>query len=120
VTHHSQHLFFACETLTDNSTFAATGVTTGRGAQFGYRTTTGGTSETVGGTNTIAPYWVRIARAGSTFTAYISANGNTWTPVGSAQTISMASSVYCGLGVANHGGTGSATFDNATLLLGTP
>lgn len=108
------------ETLNNNSTFAASTITTGRGIQFGYRTTTGATSVSVAGSNLVAPYWVRILRSGSTFTSYVSSDGSTWTQVGTAQTISMATSVYTGLELSNHSGTGSATFDNVTLLLGTP
>ncbi|MDE1175728.1 MAG: cellulase family glycosylhydrolase [Edaphobacter sp.] len=105
------------ETLTNNSSYAATGVTTGRGVQLNYRSSTGGTSVSVAGANYTAPYWVRITRAGNVFTSYISSDGNIWIQLGTPQTISMASSVYCGLAVANHGGTGSANFDNVTLSL---
>lgn len=110
----------ARETLDNNATFAATGVTTGRGTQFHYRSTTGDSSVSVAGVNAVAPYWVRITRAGNVFTGYVSLDGDTWTQTGTPQTISMASSVYCGLGVANHGGTGSVNFDNVALALGTP
>lgn len=108
------------ETLNNNSAFAATGVTTGRGIQFNYRGSTSATSVSVAGTNNVAHYWVRITRAGSVITSYVSTDGNTWTHVGSPQTITMLSSVYGGLGAANHGGTGSVQFDNVSLALGTP
>ncbi len=90
------------------------GVTTGRGTQFSYRTSTSASSASGAGASHVAPYWVRVVRNGSTFTAYASSDGNTWTQVGTPQTITMANSVYIGLAVCNHGGTGTATFDSVT------
>jgi hypothetical protein len=58
--------------------------------------------------------WVWVTRSGSTFTAYSSTNGTTWTQVGTPQTFTMASRVYLGPLVSNHGGTGTATFGNVT------
>lgn len=103
------------ETLADDSTYAAAGVTDGRGTQFNYRTTTASASASIAGPVNYAPYWVRITRVGNTFTAYTSADGSTWTQLGTQQTISMATSVYGGLAVANHGAAGTVTFDNVTL-----
>jgi len=110
----------ARNTLENNAAFAATGETTGRGTQFHFRSAVGQSSASVAGVTSVAPYWVRITRAGNVFTGYVSTDGITWTQIGTPQTISMASSVYCGLGVANHGGTGSVNFDNVELASGTP
>jgi len=61
------------------------------------RATTGGSSATVNGTaGAFTPTWVRLARAGSVITASRSADGVSWTTVGSV-TVSMASTVYIGL-----------------------
>ena len=68
------------------------------GVFFQYRATTGGTTVERNGAVVSAPYWVKLARAGNTFTAYQSANGTTWTQIGST-TLSMAASVYVGLAV---------------------
>lgn len=102
------------ETLGSGSAYAAVGVTTGRGTQFSYRTSTGASSASSAGPNQKAPSWVRLTRSGSAFTAYTSVDGSTWTQLGSPQTIPMASSVYVGFALSNHGGTGSATMDNVT------
>jgi hypothetical protein len=43
------------------------------------------------------PYWLKLIRSGSSFSAYASPDGATWTQVGSAVTISMGTGVYVGL-----------------------
>ena len=63
-----------------------------------YRTSTNGSTSTSYVTaNTSSPWWVRVVMSGSTFKAYESANGTTWTQVGSSQTISMSNPVQVGL-----------------------
>jgi regulation of enolase protein 1 (concanavalin A-like superfamily) len=47
------------------------------------------------------PYWVKVERVGHVFTGSISANGTTWTVLGS-RTITMATNVYVGLGVCSY------------------
>ncbi|HVU32945.1 MAG TPA: MBG domain-containing protein [Opitutaceae bacterium] len=108
------------ETLATNSAFACIGVTTGRGVQFTYRASTGATSVSVAGSNVKAPYSIRLTRSGNVFTAYASVDGNTWTQVGTPQTIAMATTVNLGFAICNHGGTGTATFDNVTQTPATP
>ena len=104
------------ETLTAGSRHAMAVVTPGSGVSFQRRTTTDGTSAhtTTGGL--AAPYWVRVTRVGNLFTAYRSADGVTWTTIGSA-TIPMASDVAIGLAVTSHsaGALCSATLDNITV-----
>ena len=60
-------------------------------------------------------YWLKLERIGPTFNAYTSADGASWTLVGS-DTIPMASTVYVGLAVSSHttAAAASATFDNVT------
>ena len=62
-----------------------------------------------------APYWVKLVRTGNTFTGYHSADGTTWTSMGSV-TVSMAANVHIGLGVTSKkdGTLCTATFDNVT------
>jgi len=87
------------------------------GPQLVYRTSTGGTSSTVNGTAAaFTPTWVRLVRSGNVVTAARSANGTTWTTVGSA-TVSMASTVYVGLLSSAHDSTkiNVATFTNVSL-----
>jgi hypothetical protein len=101
--------------LTAGGAFALAGVTTGRGMAFTTRATAGAANVDVYGANVVAPYWVEITRSGNSFSAYESSNGTTWTQVGTSQTISMGTSVYVGLPLCNHGGTGTATFDNVSI-----
>ena len=105
------------ETLTAGSTNAFVPVTSGSGVVFQARPTTGGASTTITyGPQVKAPYWVRLVRAGNTFSAYASPDGTNWTSLGQT-TISMASQVYVGLAVTSHNNTtlGTAVFDNLTV-----
>ena len=62
-----------------------------------------------------APYWVRLVRSGNTFTGYSSADGVTWTQVGSIN-LTMASSATAGLAVTAHNNSvlNTATFDSVS------
>jgi fibronectin type 3 domain-containing protein len=104
------------ETLNANSANAFVAVTPSNGVTFQYRSTTGGGSANNNTIGFSAPYWVRLARSGNTFTGYRSPNGVSWTQQGSATTISMASTVYVGLAVTAHNSSGlcTAVFDNVT------
>ena len=107
------------ETLNADATFVDMLLTPSNGAVFQYRTTTGGSASTTGGPTVTAPYWVKLVRAGSTFTGYASSDGTTWTQVGST-TISMVSSVYVGLAVTSHNNSvlNTSTFDNVSVSTG--
>jgi regulation of enolase protein 1 (concanavalin A-like superfamily) len=86
-------------------------VTPGNGVTFQY----GYNSGVSGGTYTFPNAWVRLVRSGSTVTAYSSADGSTWTQVGTA-TITFTDPVTAGLIVCSHsaGQLGTATFDNVS------
>jgi fibronectin type 3 domain-containing protein len=105
------------ETLNANSTHASAILfpASGGGALL-WRTTTGGTASSTTVSGIAAPYWLKVTRSGSTFTAYSSSNGTTWTQMGAAQTITMASSVYIGLIDCSHtsGVWSSGTITNVT------
>ncbi len=108
------------ETLSASSRHAFAAVTPENGLAFVRRVTTGGASAiTYRGTVT-APYWVRLVRSGSTFSAYQSATGTGWTLIGS-QTISMAATVYVGLAVSsqNVSTLATATFTGAVVTAAT-
>lgn len=97
------------ETLNSNATNAFVFYDSGY-AMISERTTTGGTSANqYNGPLITLPYWVMLVRSGSTFTGYQSPDGINWTIVGSAQTISMAQSVYVGLGVDSQSSSSSST-----------
>jgi regulation of enolase protein 1 (concanavalin A-like superfamily) len=76
-------------------------VSPGKGYAFQRRATRDGlSSHTSGGTGT-APQWVKLRREGDTITAYRSADGGTWTLVGSDR-IPMDTDVLIGLAVSSH------------------
>ncbi len=97
---------------------ALVALTPGHGFQFQSRsavngaTTSGGTSAS----NAAPNNWVRLTRSGTLVAAYVSADGNTWTEVGTAL-LSMSSSVSVGLAVTsdNNSVSGTATFDNVSI-----
>jgi glucose/arabinose dehydrogenase len=109
------------ETLQPNSRNAFTALTVSSGITFQRRLAPGGPSSANTAAGFSPPYWVRLVRNGSTFTAYRSPDGSTWTAVGSAVTISMASTVYVGLAVTSHNSSAlcTATFTNVSLTAGT-
>jgi regulation of enolase protein 1 (concanavalin A-like superfamily) len=109
------------ETTAPGSTQAFMLLSYSKGTAFQRRKVTGSSSSsTTGSTSAVAPYWLRLDRAGDLFTAYQSADGVTWKKVGS-DTIPMASSVLIGLGVSSHTVDAAAmvTFDQVSIN-GTP
>jgi endo-1,4-beta-xylanase len=89
-------------------------VTPGNGVTWQYRSSDGGScnNNTASGG---APYWIKLARSGTKFTGYCSANGTTWTQVGST-TLTNISTAYIGLAVTAHNNSYlcAATFDNVS------
>lgn len=87
------------------------------GSLFLWRTTVAGTATSSAGTSVSAPYWVKLTRSGSSFTAYQSADGSTWSQIGTAVTISMVTDVYVGLALTSRIDTSlaTATFDNVSI-----
>jgi hypothetical protein len=95
------------ESLAGGSTHESVVVTPGSGVSFQHRDTTDMTSLSTTQAGLVAPYWVKMTRNGNTFTAQCSADGVTWTSVGtdaaaSSATITMANDVYIGLAVTSH------------------
>ena len=107
------------ENLDANARHAMVVVTPNNGVAFQYRAATGDDTSHLSGQAVPAPYWVKLARVGTLFTAYQSADGKTWTQIGSA-TISMATSVYVGLAVGSVNDTAlnTASLDNVSLSVG--
>jgi regulation of enolase protein 1 (concanavalin A-like superfamily) len=104
------------ETTSSGSRHATMFSSAGRGLAFQRRPTTGGTSVSTAGALNPPPMWVRLVRAGSTFTASQSVDGVTWTVVG-AQTITMPAEALWGLAVTSHntGAVATGVFDNVTV-----
>jgi len=104
------------ETLDPDSSHAMMVVTPGSGASFQRRPGTGATSTNTDSAGIVAPYWVKIERSISgIFTGSISANGTTWTMVGT-ENIPMGANVYIGLALTSHDAalTCQAVFSNVT------
>jgi fibronectin type 3 domain-containing protein len=103
-------------TLNGNSDFADVVTTPADGVLFQERTTIGGAAATVGSIGGSAPEWVMLVRTGNVITGFASANGQSFTLLGST-TISMASSVFVGLAVTsnNDGALSTATFNNVLV-----
>lgn len=97
------------ENLNDNSRMvflcANAGVDgTGDQHQLAWRSSTGGgTGSSSHASNPVLPNqgWMKLVRAGSTFTGYYSTNGSSWVQVGSCQ-VAMASTARVGLAVSSH------------------
>jgi regulation of enolase protein 1 (concanavalin A-like superfamily) len=110
------------ESLTAGSAHAMMIVTPSNGANFQYRTTTGGESYSSGGNSFKAPYWVKLTRTGNTITGFHSSDGQNWTQQGS-NAFSMTSDVFVGLCVTSHvaGTLCTAKFDSVggTAITGT-
>ena len=86
------------EELTAKSKHAFAMVTAAQGLAFQRRTATGGSAAQSSGGNGTAPRWLKLKRQGTTFSAFSSTNGSTWTPMGSAS-VSMNRVTYVGLAV---------------------
>jgi hypothetical protein len=82
----------------------AGGAGAGNGASFQRRLTANGasTNDDKAAPAVAAPYWVKVERKGNSFTSSISPDGKTWTPLGTAQTITMTNPVLIGLALCSH------------------
>jgi hypothetical protein len=90
--------------------------TTLKGSAYQRRPTANGASVSTAGPLVTAPYWVKVVRQGTTFTAFTSLDGVGWTPVAS-QTIIMNDTINVGLAVVSHrnGTLATGTFSNVTV-----
>jgi autotransporter-associated beta strand protein len=85
------------ESLAANSKHVAMVTTATQGPQLISRSTTGGTAATVNATAAaFTATWVRLVRTGNVITASRSADGVTWTTVGSV-TVAMGATIHVGL-----------------------
>jgi len=94
------------------SSYALLAVTPGNGVAFQY----GFNASVSGGSYSFPNGWLKLTRSGSTITAYSSADGTTWTQVGTT-TISMNDPVTIGLFNCAHNASAlnTATFDNVSV-----
>jgi hypothetical protein len=95
-------------------------LTASNGVSLQYRSKAGGgTTNSITLTGHTAPQWLRINRTANSFAAYRSDDGSSWTPVGTAQAINMATNVTLGLAVTSHndGTLCTSTQDNVTATV---
>jgi Pro-kumamolisin, activation domain/IPT/TIG domain len=87
------------------------------GIFFDVRATSGGSSTEPGSFPIALPYWIKLTRAGSTFSSFVSMDGVNWVQIGSSQTITMGQNVNVGLAVTSGStaSTATATFDNVSV-----
>jgi hypothetical protein len=109
------------DTLAPGSAQATMLVSANKGLAFQRRRTLNGTSVNTSGGGGTAPRYVKLTRAGNTFSAFTSIDGIAWTAVGS-DTISMAQTIYVGLAVSSHvsGTLATATFSSTTVTAPPP
>ena len=84
---------------------------------FEFRTASGATAQASAYAGATAPRWLKLVRTGNVFRAYYSADGTTWTQLGTAQTITMPASASTGLAVTAHAAAllNSSTFTDVSL-----
>ncbi len=105
------------DSVNGNSRHVALTATATQGNKFIRRTTAGGNSTTSSSAAAVfTPVWLRLQRAGNTFTASTSPNGTTWTTLGTAD-VTLNSTVRIGLVVTaqNDRLYNVATFNNVTV-----
>lgn len=85
----------------------------------GSRSSSSSTSSSITLPAATFPVWVRVVRAGNTFTNFYSTDGNTWIARGTPQTVSMSSSSYL-VGIAvcssSSGTSVSSVVDNLSVM----
>jgi regulation of enolase protein 1 (concanavalin A-like superfamily) len=86
--------------------------------EFMSRSSDGGSTTLVATAGQTPPAWLRLARTGTTATAYVSQNGSSWKTVGSVQ---IGATAYAGLFVSSHNTAdrNTSVFDSVTVAGGT-
>jgi hypothetical protein len=93
-------------------------VSPGAGIKVQVRSAQGGTTTKIANPAGTVPVFLKVTRAGSTFTAYTSSDGVTWTLLpGSTATLSLGTSLLAGLAVTSHntGALGTVTMNDVSV-----
>jgi outer membrane protein assembly factor BamB len=96
-------------------------VTPGNGIVVQYRTTIGANAAMAASVAGTVPQYLQVTKVGTTFTAYTSLDGNTWTAIpGSSVTLSMTGPILAGVAATSHnvGALSTVVVDSANI--GTP
>ena len=105
------------DTLEADSAHATIAITPGAGVWFGYRNGSGQATTVVTQDGITAPQWVKLERTiGGLVRASYSADGASWTMIGTTSTVSISLPIYVGLAVTSHnpGVSCEAVFSNVT------
>jgi hypothetical protein len=104
------------ENLSPGSKNAFMTVTSGGGSVFQHRSKTDDSSGNTDGPLVTVPHWLKLVRAGDTFTGFVSADGNDWQRVESV-TIPMEKTLYVGLALSAHNNSAlnSTLFDHVSV-----
>jgi regulation of enolase protein 1 (concanavalin A-like superfamily) len=105
------------ESLDPGSKHVFAMVTPGKGLSLQYRPETGGQSFVAASAAGVAPRWLKLQRAGNTFTASYSTDGVTFVQFGTITTL-MGETVTVGLAATSHNNSvaGTARFDSVRLI----
>ncbi|GHO87884.1 hypothetical protein [Dictyobacter formicarum] len=98
-------------------------VTPNHGINVQYRTAQGAGAQQLVAVAGTVPAYLKAARSGTTYTAYTSSDGNSWTAIsGSSITLNMSGSILAGLAVTSHNSNAlsTATFDTVSISTTTP
>lgn len=107
--------------LTSNAPHVMLDVKPDGGIEFMSRPSNAAPTTFIAGAVQQLPAWLRLQRSGSHFTASISSDGASWTPIGSADTTGIGIG-YVGLAVTSHDTAtlNTAVFDNIGVTLQQP
>ena len=112
------------ESMAEGARHATLLITTDGKAKFRRRTAAGGTTSSDGPSagSVPVPRWLKLSRRGNVFSAFISGDGATWTPVHTPQSITLPPTVSVGLAAARSGGTAltTATFTDVSVAASLP
>jgi autotransporter-associated beta strand protein len=105
-----------------SSAYVGVFATESDGVIFQWRSTSGGnTSSTqvtgISAPSSADPVWLELIRNGSTFSAYYSTDGSTYTQIGSSETVSLANEAIGGLAVSSNNASSlnTAVFSNVSV-----
>ena len=92
------------ESLDASARHAFISLTSGNGIAFQYRQTSDGFSTNQNLTGFDAPFWIRLVKANSTYTAYGSKDSLNWFKVGNTVDLGFGANtpIYCGLALSSH------------------
>ena len=104
-------------TLAADSAHAYALVSAANGVRFQRRATAGGQSSSTAASTSLPPAWVKAVRSGNTVTTYWSADGSSWTTIGSV-TLPLNTSAYVGIAVTSHnpGARTTATVSDVAVV----